>query len=83
MKTVYELITSLFNKAEMANEEVKNLQVNAYKVIVNGNTVSIETLCINQYGTIHRTNDVRTIAPSKKQLTKLQRRGELFYIYED
>ena len=83
MKTIFNLVTRLFNNAEKTAEQTNNLQVNAYKVLINENIASIEALCINEYGTIYSTNDVRTIAPSKKQLNRLQRRGELFFVYED
>ena len=83
MKTIFNLVTRLFNNAEKTAEQTNNYQVNAYKVLVNDNTASIEAVCINEYGTIYRTNDVRTIAPSRKQLNRLQRLGERFFVYED
>ena len=83
MKTDYQFISDLFNKTEKTNMQVNNLQVNAYKVRINGNIASIEALCINEYGTIYRTNDVRTVSPTKKQLNRLQKFGFESFVYED
>ena len=83
MKTDYQFISDLFNNAEQTVMNVNKLPVKAYKVRVNGNTVSIESIWESKLGCLYGTNDVRTIVPSKKQLDRLQRRGELFYIYED
>lgn len=83
MKTIFNLVTRLFNNAEKTAEQTNNYQVNAYKVCVNGNTASIESVCVNEYGSIYGTNDVRTIAPSRKQLNRLQKLGTDFFVYED
>ena len=83
MHTNYQFVASLFHKAEQTVEQVNNLQVNAYRVRVDGNTASIEAVCMNEYGTIYGTKDVRTIVPTKKQLDRLQRLGTAFFVYED
>ena len=83
MKTNYQLINALFNSADMVNEEAKNLQVNAYKVRIDNSIASIEAICINEYGSLYSTNDVRNIAPSKKQLNRLQKLGDFFFVYEE
>ena len=83
MKTDYQFIAGLFNNAVQTSEQVNNLQVNAYKVRINGNIASIEAVCINEYGSLYSTNDVRTIAPSKKQLNRLQSFGFESFVYED
>lgn len=73
----YEFISDLFNKSEKINEEAKNRQVNAYKVSIVGNTALIESIYLAELG----TNDVRTIALSKKQLDRLQKLGDEFFVY--
>ena len=83
MKTTFDFVSALFNRAEQTSEEVNNYQVNAYSVRINGNIASIEAICINEYGGIYGTNDIRTIAPSKKQLDRLLRLGEDFWVYEE
>ena len=82
MKTNYEFVTNLFNKAEQTSMYVNNLQVNAYRVRIDNNIASIEAVCVNEYSGVYGTGDVRTIAPSKKQLNRLQRMDSLF-VYED
>ena len=82
MKTNFNFVSNLFNKAEQTDNVVNNLQVNAYKVRINDNTVYIEAVCVNEYSGVYGTGDVRTIAPSKKQLNRLQRMDSLF-VYED
>ena len=81
MRTNFNFISGMFNNAEQTAEQVNNLQVNAYKVRVNGNIASIEAMCINEYNGTYGTNDVRTIAPSMKQLNRLQRLDTI--VYED
>ena len=83
MKTDYQFISDLFNNAVQTSEQVNNLQVNAYKVRISNNIASIEAVCINEYGSLYSTNDVRTIAPSKKQLNRLQSFGFESFVYED
>ena len=83
MRTNFNFIAGLFNNAVQTSEQVNNLQVNAYKVRINGNIASIEAICINEYGSLYSTNDVRTIAPSRKQLNRLQKLGTDFFVYED
>lgn len=83
MRTNFDLVNALFNRAEQTAEEVNNYQVNAYSVRINGNIASIEAICINEYGGIYGTNDVRAIAPSKKQLDRLLSLGVDFWVYED
>ena len=79
----FNLVRALFNRAEQTAENVNNYEVNAYKVRINDNIASIEALCINEYGGIYGTNDIRSISPSKKQLDRLLRLGEDFWVYED
>ena len=83
MKTNFNFISGLFNNSVQTSEQVNNLQVNAYKVRVNGNVASIEAVCVNEYSGVYGTGDVRTIAPSKKQLNRLQKIGDSFFVYED
>lgn len=83
MTTNFYFVSSLFNKAEQTAEQVNNLQVNAYKVHVDGNVASIEAVCINEYGGVYGTGDVRTVYPTMKQLNRLQRMGFDFFVYED
>ena len=83
MRTNFNFISGMFNNAEQTAEQVNNLQVNAYKVRVYGNIASIEAICMNEYGAIYSTKDVRNIVPSKKQLNRLQRMGTDFFVYED
>ena len=82
MKT-FNFVSGLFNNAVQTTEQVNNLQVNAYKVRVNGNIASIEAVFVNEYSGVYGTGDVRTIAPSMKQLNRLQRMGESFFVYEE
>lgn len=83
MKTDYQFIAGLFNNAVQTSEQVNNLQVNAYKVRINGNIASIEAIYLNVYNGEYGTNDVRNIAPSKKQLNRLQKLGDFFFVYEE
>ena len=83
MNMNYQFVASLFHKAEQTVEQVNNLQVNAYRVRVDGTVASIEAVCMNEYGTIYGTKDVRTIVPTKKQLDRLQKLGGSFFVYED
>ena len=72
MKTDFNFIAGLFNNAVQTSEQVNNLQVNAYKVRINDNTVYIEAIYMNEYGAIYSTKDVRTVYPTKKQLNRLK-----------
>ena len=83
MKTDYQFISDLFNNAEQTVMNVNKLPVKAYKVRVNGNTVSIESIWESKLGCLYGTNDVRTIAPSNKQLNRLQSFGFESFVYED
>ena len=83
MRTNFNFVSSLFNNAEQTSEQVNNLQVNAYKVRVDGNAASIEAVCLNEYSAIYSTNDVRTIYPTMKQLNRLQRLANGLFVYED
>ena len=83
MRTNFNFISGMFNNAEQTAEQVNNLQVNAYKVRIYGHIALIEAICMNAYGAIYSTRDVRTIAPSLKQLNRLQRMGTDFFVYED
>ena len=82
MRTNFDFISGLFNNAVQTSEQVNNLQVNAYKVRVDGNVASIEAMCINEYG-VYGTSDVRTIYPTMKQLNRLQRLANGLFVYED
>ena len=81
MKTDFNFIAGLFNNAVQTSEQVNNLQVNSYKVRINGNIASIEAVCINEYGGIYGTGDVRAVHPTMKQLNRLQNLGGCF-VYE-
>lgn len=83
MNMNYQFVQSLFHNAEQTVEQVNNLQVNAYRVRVDGTVASIEAVCMNEYGTIYGTKDVRTVVPTKEQLDRLQRMGISFFVYED
>lgn len=83
MKTDFNFIAGLFNNAEQTAKNVNNLPAKAYKVCVNGNTVTIEALWESKLGCIYSTRDVRTITPSKKQLCRLQSFGFESFVYED
>ena len=72
MRNNFDFVNSLFNRAYQTAEHVNNLQVNAYKVRINGNIASIEAICINEYGGIYGTGDVRAVHPTMKQLNRLQ-----------
>ena len=82
----FDFVEALFNRAEQTNEEVNNLQVNAYQIRINGNIASIEAICANEYGCHYGTNDIRVIKPSKKQLDRLLRLSDFrlgvnFFVY--
>ena len=83
MKSDFNFIARLFNKTEQTVINVNKLPVKAYKVRVNGNTVSIESIWESKLGCLYGTNDVRTIVPSKKQLDRLQSFGFESFVYED
>lgn len=83
MKTNFNFISGLFNKAEQTADNVNNLQVNAYNVRINGNVASIEAVCLNEYVGMYSTNDVRTVLLSVDQIDTLKGMGIDFLVCED
>ena len=83
MRTNFDFISGLFNNSVQTSEQVNNLQVNAYKVRVNGSSASIEAMCINEYGGVYSTSDVRTVYPTMKQFNRLQSLANGLFVYED
>ena len=82
MKTNYQFVANLFHKAEQIEQQVNNLQVNGFKIRRGINGISIEAVCINEFGTIYGTNDIRIIEPTYKQLGRLNKIEDNF-VFED
>ena len=82
MKT-FNFIASIFNNAERTAKLVNNLQVNAYKVRINGNIALIESVWISKLGGIYGTKDVRTVTLSIEEQETLKGIGFAFFVYED
>ena len=89
MKTNFNFVSSLFNKAEkMENiDNCNNYQANFYKVEINrGNNIQLESGCINEYGERFFNNDLREYTPSyneHKKLLKISNGRTVFFVYED
>lgn len=89
MKTNFEFISALFNKAEkMENiDNCNNYQANFYKVeICNNNNLQIESGCITEFGERFFNDNVRECTPSYKEFKKLLKISNdrtVFFVYED
>ena len=82
MKT-FDFIASMFNNVEQTATLVNILPTKAYRVRINGNDVSIESIWISKMGGRYGTKDVRTVKPTIEQLDTLKRMGIDFFVYED
>ena len=83
MKTNFNFIASLFNKAEQTADNVNNLPTKAYKVRINGNIALIESVWISKMGGKYGTKDVRTVSLSIDQIDPLKGMGIDFLVCED
>lgn len=85
MKTNFNFIANIFNKAEMVNNS-NNYQANFYRVEICNNNLKIESGCITENGDRFFNDDVRECTPSykeQKKLLNLAKGKTVFFIYED
>ena len=86
MKTSYQFITSLFNKAEKIANNSNNYEANFYRVEICNNNLQLESGCITENGEKFFNDDVRECTPSykeQKKLLNLSKGKKVFFVYED
>lgn len=90
MKTNYQFITSLFNKAENLPNDFgnrNNYQANFYRIeICSENKIQLESGCITENGERFFNNDLREYTPSYneyKKLLNISKGKSVFCVYED
>ena len=86
MKTSFEFISVLFNKAEKIANNSNNYEANFYRVEICNNNLQLESGCITENGEKFFNDDVRECTPSykeQKKLLNLSKGKKVFFVYED